>query len=277
MDSIIPGRPEPSRPPAKLFLRTWQALSLPMLLFFAVPVVLLFTRTGPLEWLDGFRQPQVYQAIAVSLKTSLVSLLITILAGTPVAYLMGRQQFRFKKLVDTLIDLPIVLPPSVAGVALLLTLGRRGVIGESLEALGIHIAFTSAAVVIAQVFISAPFYVRSASLGFGSIDSEIEQAAQLDGASHAQVFQYIMLPLARPAFLGGCMMSWARALGEFGATIIFAGNFPGRTQTMPIAIYLGFEVDLNIALTLSVILVAISFAAILLVKSIVPAEERYSS
>jgi molybdate transport system permease protein len=274
MDSILPGRSEPSRPVSNLFLRTWQLLSLPLLLFFAVPVILLFLRTGPMHWMDGLRQPQVYQAIAVSLKTSLISLLITILAGTPVAYLMGRHRFRFKRVVDTLIDLPIVLPPSVAGVALLLTLGRRGVLGGGLDALGIHIAFTQAAVVIAQVFISAPFYVSAASLGFGSIDTEIEQAAQLDGANHWQIFQYIMLPLARPALLGGCMLSWARALGEFGATIIFAGNFPGRTQTMPIAIYLGFEVDLNIALTLSVILVSISFVSLLLVKSLVRPDER---
>jgi molybdate transport system permease protein len=274
MDTFLPGRPESSRPAANYFLRSWQLLSLPLLLFFTVPVVLLFTHTGPIEWLEGLRQPQVFQAIWVSLKTSLISLLVTILAGTPVAYLMGRQRFRFKRVVDTLIDLPFVLPPSVAGVALLLTLGRRGMIGEGLEMLGIHIAFTQAAVVIAQVFISAPFFVRAASLGFGSIDPEIEQAAQLDGASRWQIFQYIMLPLSQHALLGGSMLCWARALGEFGATIIFAGNLPGRTQTMPIAIYLGFEVDLTIALTLSVILVSISFISILLVKSLVRADER---
>ncbi len=273
MDTTLPGRPSTRRSPANFSQRAWRLLSLPLLLFLTVPILLLFTRTSPGQWMEGLRQPQVYQAIGVSLKTTLISLLVTILTGTPVAYMMGRQRFRFKQVVDTLIDLPTVLPPSVAGVVLLMTLGRRGMIGAGLDVLGIHIAFTQAAVVIAQVFISAPFYVRAASLGFASIDLEIEQAAQLDGASRWEIFRYIMLPLSRHALLGGSMLSWARALGEFGATIIFAGNFPGRTQTMPIAIYLGFEVDLNIALTLSVILVSVSFLAILLVKTVARAEE----
>jgi molybdate transport system permease protein len=273
MDSTVPYPLNESRPYADFSRRAWRLLALPMLLFFALPILLLFTRTNPTQWIEGLRQPQVYQAIWVSLKTTLISLVVTILAGTPVAYVMGRQQFRFKQVIDTLIDLPTVLPPSVAGVALLMTLGRRGVIGGGLEALGMHIAFTQAAVVIAQVFIAAPFYVRAASLGFAAIDLEIEQAAQLDGASRWEIFRYIMLPLSRHALLGGSMLSWSRALGEFGATIIFAGNFPGRTQTMPIAIYLGFEVDLNIALTLSVILVSVSFLSILLVKSLVRSDQ----
>lgn len=252
----------------------WRVLALPLLLFFTVPVVMLFARTSPEQWMAGLRQPQVYQAIGVSLKTTLISLAITILTGTPLAYLLGRQRFRLKRLVDTLIDLPTVLPPSVAGVALLMTLGRRGVLGGPLEALGVQIAFTQAAVVIAQVFISAPFYVRAASLGFAGIDAEIEQAAQLDGASRWGVFRYIVLPLSEYALISGSMLSWSRALGEFGATILFAGNFPGRTQTMPIAIYLGFEVDLNIALTLSVILVSVSFLSILLVKILARGEDR---
>lgn len=247
---------------------TWYALSLPLLLLFTLPVLLLFFRVSPQQWLEGMRQPQVYQAIGVSLKTTLISLAVTILFGTPLAYLMGRHKFRFKRVVDTLIDLPTVLPPSVAGVALLMLLGRRGPIGGSLEAVGVQIAFTQAAVVIAQVFISAPFYVRSASIGFSSIDPELEQAAQLDGASRWEIFRYIVLPLSENALFSGSMMSWSRALGEFGATILFAGNLPGRTQTMPIAIYLGFEVDLNIALTLSVILVSVSFLSILLVKTL---------
>jgi molybdate transport system permease protein len=246
----------------------WQLLSLPLLLFFTVPVLLLFFRVSPADWWDGIRQQQVLQAVGVSLKTTLISLLVTVVAGTPLAYLMGRHRFRFKRVVDTLIDLPTVLPPSVAGVALLMALGRRGLLGGSLSALGVEIAFTQAAVVIAQVFISAPFFVRSASIGFASVDHELEQAAQLDGASRWEIFRYIVFPLSEQALFSGSMMSWSRALGEFGATIIFAGNFPGRTQTMPIAIYLGFESDLNIALTLSVILVSVSFVSILLVKLI---------
>ena len=161
-----------------------------------------------------------------------------------------------------MIDLPTVLPPSVAGVALLLMLGRRGLFGPLLESAGIQLSFTQAALVIAQVFISAPFYVRAAAVGFASVDGELEQAAQLDGASRWQILRYIIFPLSRMALLSGSVISWSRALGEFGATIIFAGNFPGRTQTMPMAIYLGFELDMDLAITLSVILVAVSFVSL---------------
>lgn len=227
---------------------------------------MLFTRITPQAVWENLQQETVRQAIHLSLRTTLTSLSLILLFGTPLAYLMGRSSFRFKKVIDTLIDLPTVLPPSVAGLALLMTLGRRGWVGSWLEGFGIELAFTTAAVVLAQTFIAAPFYVRAASLGFGSIDPEIEQAAQLDGASRWQIFQYVILPLSRSALLSGGMMSWARALGEFGATMIFAGNLPGRTQTMPTAIYLGFERDLGSALTLSVILVVISFVSLLVVK-----------
>jgi len=227
---------------------------------------MLFSRTSLQELLANISQEEVLQAISVSTRTTTISVGLIILLGTPLAYLMGRQEFRYKKALDTLIDLPLVLPPSVAGLALLMTLGRRGLIGGWLDDRGIEIAFTWAAVVIAQIFIASPFYVRSASLGFASIDAEIIQAAQLDGAGRWQVFRYLIIPLSRFALLSGIMMSWARALGEFGATILFAGNFPGRTQTMPIAIYLGFERDLESALTLSAILVVISFVSLLLIK-----------
>jgi molybdate transport system permease protein len=165
-----------------------------------------------------------------------------------------------------LVDLPTLLPPSVAGVALLITFGRRGPLGDMLESAGIQVVFTPLAVVLAQVFIAAPFYVRAAALGFSSVDVEIEQAAQLDGANPWQTFRYIILPLSQGALLSGATTSWARALGEFGATILFAGNLPGRTQTMPTAIYLGFETNLDTALTLSVILVILSLAALFVVK-----------
>jgi molybdate transport system permease protein len=147
-----------------------------------------------------------------------------------------------------------------------MTLGRRGLIGGWLDGLGIELAFSTAAVAIAQMFVAAPFYVRAASIGFAGIDAEIEEAAQLDGANRWQMLRDVILPLSRYSLLSGGMMSWARALGEFGATIIFAGNFPGRTQTMPLAIYIGFEKDLNSALTLSVILVGVSFVSLLLIK-----------
>lgn len=247
----------------------WRLLAVPLLIFIAFPVMMLFLGTSPARILESLQMQQVYLAIGVSLRTTLFSLVTILLFGTPLAYWLGRYQFRMKRIVDTLVDLPTLLPPSVAGVALLMAFGRRGPLGPLLESMDVHIPFTQAAVIMAQVFVAAPFYVRAAAIGFAGMDPEIEQAAQLDGANRWQILRYVILPLSREALLSGCVMSWARALGEFGATMIFAGNYPGRTQTMPTAIYLGFEVDINIALTLSVILVAISFVALLLVKSLI--------
>jgi molybdate transport system permease protein len=239
-----------------------------MLIFLSLPILALFLRISPADLLENLRQPEVLQAIALSLGTTLISTMIIILAGTPLAYSQARGQFRFSRLVDTLIDLPLVLPPAVAGVALLMAFGRRGILGGVLDDLGIHIAFTPIAVIIVQVFVAAPFYIKSAALGFSNIDQELEQSAALDGASSPQIFRFLTIPLSWSALLGGSVMSWARALGEFGATIIFAGNFPGRTQTMPLAIYIGFELNLDIAITLSVILILLSFLALFVAKYI---------
>jgi len=246
----------------------WRVLSLPMLIFLSLPILALFLRISPADLLENLRQPEVLQAIALSLGTTLISTMIIILAGTPLAYSQARGQFRFSRLVDTLIDLPLVLPPAVAGVALLMAFGRRGILGGVLDDLGIHIAFTPIAVIIVQVFVAAPFYIKSAALGFSNIDQELEQSAALDGASSPQIFRFLTIPLSWSALLVGSVMSWARALGEFGATIIFAGNFPGRTQTMPLAIYIGFELNLDIAITLSVILILLSFLALFVAKYI---------
>lgn len=250
-------------------------LSLPLIAFLLVPLVALLLRLAPAALLAHLFQPQVAQAIALSMATTSITLLITLLVGTPVGYLLGRRHFRGRRVIDTLIDLPMVLPPAVAGIALLLAFGRRGLFGQFLGDVGIQIAFTQTAVVMAQLFVAAPFYVKAAAAGFESIDPELEQAAALDGAGWMQTFAWITLPLARTALLGGAVMTWARALGEFGATIIFAGNFPGRTQTMPLAIYLGFELDLNIALTLSVILLGASFLVLLIVKGLLGQRMRF--
>ncbi|HLE52204.1 MAG TPA: ABC transporter permease [Anaerolineales bacterium] len=263
----ITGSP-PSPPPRPQLSGLWRALSLPMLVFLSLPLMALFLRIAPARLIANFGDPYVLQAIGLSLATTVVTTLIIILGGTPVAYSLARRQYRFRRAIDTLIDLPTVLPPAVAGVALLMAFGRRGILGGLLDDLGIHIAFTPIAVVLAQVFIAAPFYIKSATVGFTSIDTELEQAASLDGASSSQVFRYVTIPLSWSALLGGSVMSWARALGEFGATIIFAGNFPGRTQTMPLAIYIGFELDLEVALTLSVILILFSFIALIIAKGI---------
>jgi len=246
--------------------KVWWVTALPLILLITVPIVTLFTRASLPELVGNIGLKMALQAIGISLKTTLISVGLIFLFGTPVAYLLGRHQFRYKKMLDALIELPLVLPPSVAGLALLITLGRRGTIGGWLADLGIEIAFTSIAVIIAQVFIAAPFYVRSASIGFAAVDREIEQAAKIDGANRWQIFRFLIAPLSRIAMMSGIMMSWARALGEFGATIMFAGNLPGRTQTMPTAIYLGFERDLDSALTLSVILILLSFITLLGIK-----------
>ena len=250
----------------------WWLAALPLLLLITIPLLILFSRSAPQAVLENLRQPFVVQALAISLRTTLLSLALILLLGAPLAYGLARRQFRFKRLLDTLIDLPTVLPPSVAGIALLLTFGRRGPFGPWLDSLGIQLPFSLAAVVIVQVFIAAPFFVRAATLGFAAINPEYIQAAQIDGANRWQVVRYVTLPLARNALISGAVMSWARALGEFGATIIFAGNFPRRTQTMPLAIYLGFERDLDAAVTLAIILVLASFTALLLARLLIAHE-----
>jgi molybdate transport system permease protein len=244
----------------------WSLLGVPLLIFLALPIAALLLRSSPAELLDNLGSPGVAKAIAVSLKTTLISIIAIVVLGTPLAYLLGLGRFRGKRLVETLVDLPTVLPPSVAGVALLVAFGRRGLLGAGLDALGVELAFTQVAVVMAQTFVAAPFFIRTAAIGFAAVDKELIQAAMLDGAGSWKLFREVILPLASPSAVSGAVMSWARALGEFGATIIFAGNYPGRTQTMPLAIYIGFEVDLNTALTLSVILILLSFLSLWLIR-----------
>jgi molybdate transport system permease protein len=249
--------------------------SLPLLLFLAIPIVALLLRAAPTDVGATLLEEAVQQAIALSFATTLSTAALAILFGTPVAYLLARRRFPGWRLVDTLVELPTVLPPAVAGVALLVAFGRRGLVGQYLAAAGLGLSFTTAAVVLAQLFIAAPLFIRAAALGFSGIPRELEQAAEIDGASRWQRFRFITLPLAYPALLTGAVVAWARALGEFGATIIFAGNFPGRTQTMPLAIYIGFEVNLDAALVLSVLMIAVSFLVLILVKFLFHRENDY--
>jgi molybdate transport system permease protein len=255
----------PRQSPADLLARSWKLFTLPLLLFIALPIIALFLRLTPAS-LFTLQEQQVVQAVRLSLLTSLATVIISLIFGTPVAYLLYRRRSYFTRLVDTLIDLPTVLPPAVAGVALLMAFGRQGLAGSTLSAFGISIPFTTAAVIMAQTFIAAPLYVKSAALGFAGVNCELKKAAALDGANKWQVFRYIMLPMAWTSILTGSVLTWARALGEFGATIIFAGNYSGRTQTMPLAIYIGFEIDLNVALALSAILILFSFLVLAVVK-----------
>jgi len=257
------AEPQPGRPVAWLLIT-----SLPMLVFLLLPLLALILRIPLAQLLANLANREVSQAISLSMITTALTVLLTLLFGTPVAYLLARRRFRGHTALDTLIDLPMVLPPSVAGIALLVAFGRRGLLGQYLSTVGIELPFTTHAVVLAQLFVAAPFYIKAAATGFAGVDRELEQAAALDGASPGQVFRYVTGPLAWTSLFGGAVMTWARALGEFGATIIFAGNFVGRTQTMPLAIYQGFEQELNVALTLSVILLAVSFAVLFLVKGV---------
>jgi molybdate transport system permease protein len=238
-------------------------------LFLALPVVALVVHVvmaGSLA--DALTADLVLTALTLSLATTAISLVVTVVMGLPLAVVLARRAFRGKWLVEALVDLPIVLPPSVAGLALLLAFGRRGLLGGSLELIGIAIPFTTLAVILAQVFVSAPFFVRSARAGIAGVDADVEDAARVDGASEAHLFRHVTVPLAGGALGAGLVMSWARALGEFGATIMFAGNITGRTQTLPLVVYGEFQAgDLDAAIAASVILVVAALGVLLAVRA----------
>jgi molybdate transport system permease protein len=234
------------------------APSLILVALLGLPVLALFTRAIGEDFFAYALSDSALAALRLSLVTSSLSVLVSMLIGTPLAYMLARWRFKGKAALELLIDLPVILPPSVAGLALLIAFGRQGVFGAWLALFGLSLPFTTAAVVLAQMFVSAPLYVRSARIGFAGIDPQLEEAAHVEGATQWQMFREVMIPLAGRALLSGAILAWTRALGEFGATILFAGNLEGMTQTMPLAIYLGFERDLGVAIALSVLLVLIS-------------------
>lgn len=240
-----------------------------LILFLTLPLVALVVRALPLG-IEAWTSEETLDALQLSLTTATLATLIAFGIGTPVAYLLAREKFRGKAIIDTLIDLPMVLPPSVAGLALLMAYGRRGLLGPPLSSIGIELPFTIFAVILAETFVAAPFYVRSAKAGFGAVDRKLEQMSELLGVSPFRTFLRVTLPLTAPSLFGGLLMTWARALGEFGATIMFAGNFPGRTQTMPLAIYSGLESNLDSALVLSLFLVIVSFGILFAVRAVSP-------
>ncbi len=247
-------------------------LLIPMLLmslFLGLPLAAIFLRILPQDgiWLT-LQQPLVTEALRLSLVTSLSSLGLTALLGTPVAYVLARYRFRGLGVIDTLVDMPTVLPPTVAGVALLMTFGRQGLLGQWLELIGLRIGFTTVAVILAQSFVCAPFYIRAAQAGFQSVDRELERVAYTLGYSPLRTFLRVTVPLAFPALLSGAVMAWARALGEFGATIMFAGNLMGQTQTMPLAIYVAMESDLTAALVLSALLIIVPFGGLFFMRTL---------
>ncbi len=247
-------------------------------LFVGLPLLALLLRAlGNDGFFASLTSDVALQALKLSAFTSAVSMAVILVLGTPFAYLLARRQTLPLHIVDTLVELPIVLPPVVAGVAMLMAFGRNGIFGAALAHLGIALPFTTAAVILAQVFVSAPFYVRAAKLGFLGVDQEYEAISQTLGISPWRTFWRLTLPLSWPSLLSGAALAWARALSEFGATIMFAGNFTGRTQTMPLAILSAMESNLATALALAVMLMALSvllLIAIALVSRAAPWEQR---
>ena len=241
-------------------------LILVVTLYLALPVAALFFRTTPELFLSSLSDPLVISALWLSMTTSVISLAVVILIGTPFAYVHARSSYPGKVVVDTLIDLPLVLPPAVAGFALLVLYGRMGLLGRYFNMLGISIAFTTLAVIMAQIFVASPFYLRQAKSLFEQFDQSYEHTARTLGASPARTFLTITLPLTAGGLVSGAVMTFGRALGEFGATIMFAGNLPGVTQTMPLAVYVGMESNFNLGLTISILLVIISFIIMIAVR-----------
>jgi molybdate transport system permease protein len=232
--------------------------------FIALPILsLLIWTVSNSAWQELLTSPAAWDALLLSARTTAISMFIILLVGTPAAYALARYDFPGKRAVNTLIDLPAVLPPSAAGIALLLAFGRVGLIGEQLTAFGITISFTTAAVVLAELFVATHFYVRQATVGFGQIERGIEEAALVDGGGPITVFLRVTIPLAFPALVAGAVTAWARALGEFGGTIIFAGNVQGVTQTIPLAIFSELERDFDAAVALSVLVLGFAFVVIL--------------
>jgi molybdate transport system permease protein len=235
-----------------------------------LPVVALVLRVPPGRLLERFQDEALVAAVRLSLLTSVAATLVVMLLGLPVAYLLATRTFPGKRLIEAMLELPMVLPPTVAGVGLLLAFGRQGLAGGALAALGLSIPFTTLAVVVAQVFVAAPFFIAATRAGLAEVDRRYLDAAATLRSSPSRTLFRVMLPLAFPSLLAGAAMTWARALGEFGATITFAGNMPGVTQTMPLAVYLALQTDLDAAVALSVLMLALSLGVLLGIRLVTP-------
>lgn len=246
------------------------------LLFVTVPLISLFTRISAGDIWAALTSQSALDALMLSATTALVATGIVVLFGTPLAYINARVTYPGRNIVDTITDLPIVLPPTVAGLALLTAFGANGLLGQYFSLFGIKIAFTTTAVVIAQVFVASPFYIRQARSSFEAVSVEYEYASRTLGAGLITTFFRVTLPLAAGSLLSGVVMTFARALGEFGATMMFAGNLPGKTQTMPLAIYGEMQNDMAVSIALAIVLVVFSFVVILLMKYIGTTERKYA-
>jgi molybdate transport system permease protein len=226
--------------------------------FLLLPIVALFVHTTPGHLLSQLSSDVVKDAFVVSIKTSLIAQLLIIVFGTPTAYLIATRRFPGRSLAITLVELPLVLPPAVAGIGLLAAFGRMGMLGSELEALGVTLPFTQSAVVVAVAFVASPLYVRAAIAAFEAIDPDLVAASRTLGVSRARTFLHVVLPLARAGLAAGLALSFARGLGEFGATIMFAGSLQAVTQTLPLAIYAQFDLDFDAAVAMSAVLVLVS-------------------
>ena len=252
----------PPRPKAVRW--RWSAvLAAPFLLFLAAPIVALVVSTPSDALVKAAARLETIQALGVSARTTSVTILVLVLLATPLAWLVGRSRGRLTKAIETLIELPAVLPPSVAGIALLVAFGHAGIVGRHLP---FEIPFTALAVILAQLFVASPFFLRPAAEGFRTLEPDMMDAARLDGAGHVALGVHIVWPSVRPAYVGALCLAWARALGEFGATLLFAGSFAGTTQTAPLAIYDAFESDLDAAKALGVVLLVVAFIVLGLAK-----------
>lgn len=258
-------------------LRTEQwgltALGGVLVIVLSAPVVALLVKTPPDVLLTGLAHPQVWAALRLSAVTTFASLLVVVIFGTPLAWVLSQQDSRFARWLETVLLLPMVIPPAVSGLTLLLAFGRRGVFTNALG-LESSVAFTSAAVVIAQVFVSAPYYVQAGLSVFRSLDASVLLVARTLGARPWKLFWRIAVPLASSGLISGAAVSWARALGEFGATLMFAGNLEGVTQTLPLAIYTAAESDLRVAQALSLVLVMVAFGVLFIMRRSSPSGTR---
>jgi molybdate transport system permease protein len=243
----------------------WAAAAL-LLAFLLLPIIAVFGQLSPGELLDGLRSDVTRDAVRVTVKTNVIALAIVLTVGTPAAYLMATRSFRGRALAVTLVELPLVLPPAVAGIGLLAAFGRLGLLGDELDALGISVGFTQTAVVLAVAFVAGPFFVRPAIAAFEAVDPTLLGAARTLGAGPARTFFRVALPLARAGLGAGAALAFARGLGEFGATIMFAGSLQGVTQTLSLAVYQEFDVNFDGALAISALLVVVSAALLLSVK-----------
>jgi molybdate transport system permease protein len=257
--------------PATLVLAAALALS-----FLLLPLVAIFLRVPPGDLVAQLGSDVAIDAVVVTLKTTLIAQTLILVVGTPAAYLIASRRFRGRALVITLVELPLVLPPAVAGIALLAAFGRLGLLGGTFDALGVSIGFTQTAVVLAVTYVASPFYLRLAIASFEGLDQSLLDASRTLGAGPAHTFVRIALPLASRGLAAGAALSLARGIGEFGATIMFAGSLQGLTQTLSLAIYAQLDLDFDVALALGALLVVVSATILLLVK-LVPAWTRSNS